>query len=104
MRYVPKKDFHCVDRDGRQRFYKAKYRRADGTVGYVRDEVTNLYRNHLSMFIQVEDRIDAPVIEQATAAPGELRSLPVECETCGNDFKTAAALGSHRRVHSTEEE
>lgn len=100
MRYVPKKDFHCVDRQGRKRFYRAKHRQEDGSLGYVRDQVTGLYRNHLAMFVQVEDR--APV-EQATAAPGELRNLPHECEDCGNDFKTAAALGSHRRVHDEEE-
>jgi hypothetical protein len=55
------------------------------------------------MFVQVEDRVEAPTIEQATAAPGELRSLPHECEGCGRDFKSAAALGSHRRVHDEEE-
>jgi len=101
MRYIPKRDFHCVDRDGRKRFYRAKHRREDGTHGYIRDEVTNLYRNHISMLVKVED---PPTIEHATAGPGELRSLPTnECEDCGRDFKTPAALGSHRRVHDEEE-
>jgi hypothetical protein len=100
VRYVPKKDFYCVDRKGRKRFYKASHRRSDGTAGYVRDEVTDLYRNHLGMFLKVDD---VPVVEQATAAPGERRALGHVCESCGDDFKTAAALGSHRRVHDEEE-
>ena len=101
-RYVVNADVHLVDREGRRRFFQRSRRRGDGTFGYAPEEITGLSRDQLRRFRKVE--ISGDVVEQATAAPGELRSLPVhECETCGNDFKSAAALGSHRRVHDEEE-
>lgn len=56
------------------------------------------------------------VVEQATSAPGERRSVPTHpraqdaaedahvCEECGYEAKSAAALGAHRRRHKTKED
>jgi len=44
------------------------------------------------------ERLFAPV-EQATAAPGELRSLSFECDVCGKVTASRAGLASHRRTH-----
>lgn len=38
-------------------------------------------------------------VEQATAAPGEVRETAHVCEDCGYTSKTRAGLGAHRRTH-----
>jgi hypothetical protein len=99
-RYVVNADVHLVDREGRRRFFQRSRRRNDGTFGYAPEEITGLSRDQLRRFRRVEI---SGMVEQATAAPGELRTLSHECEGCGRGFKSAAALGSHRRVHDEEE-
>lgn len=46
-------------------------------------------------------QVHYPVVEQATAAPGELRDVPVEaehrCDRCGTTAKSAAGLAAHKR-------
>lgn len=73
QRFVAKKDVHMVDRQGRRRFYKRNHMRRDGTVGYLPEEITGLSRDQLKMF--VENTVEGEGVEQATAAPGEKRSV-----------------------------
>ena len=73
QRFVVKRDVHLVDRQGRRRFYKRNHLRRDGTVGYLPEEITGLSRDQLKFF--VENRVDGDGVEQATAAPGEKRSV-----------------------------
>lgn len=41
-----------------------------------------------------------PVVETATAAPGEKRRLPQhECPVCGRKARSRAGLVAHMRVH-----
>ena len=44
------------------------------------------------------DRLFSPV-EQATAAPGEIRTTTHTCEVCGKTAASRAGLGAHMRVH-----
>lgn len=39
------------------------------------------------------------LVEQATAAPGELRTTTHVCEVCGKTTASRAGLGAHMRVH-----
>jgi hypothetical protein len=72
-RYVAKRDQFLVDRQGKKRFFKRNNIRRDGTVGYTPDELKGLSRDQLRMF--VETTVDGEGVEQATAAPGEKRSV-----------------------------
>lgn len=103
-RFIPKSDFIVADKQGRRRMFKARHRRNDGSPGYLAEEIKGLYRDHLKMFREVD--ITGEGVEQATAAPGEKRMITHpehECGDCGESFKTAAALGSHSRVHNGED-
>lgn len=74
VRYVANSDFVVADKKGRRRLFKRNHRRQDGTIGYLPEEITGLYRDHLRMF--KETTVDGEDVEQATAAPGEKRSVP----------------------------
>lgn len=42
-------------------------------------------------------------VEQATAAPGEVRETTHVCEVCGYTARTRAGLGAHARTHREDE-
>lgn len=44
------------------------------------------------------ERFFTPV-EQATAAPGEVRTTTHVCDVCGKVTASRAGLGAHKRVH-----
>ena len=73
QRYVAKRDVFLVDRQGRKRFFKRNRQRPDGTVGYAPDEIVGLSRDQLKMF--TASTVEGEGVEQATAAPGEKRSV-----------------------------
>lgn len=75
IRYVPRSSFVLVDKKGRQRQFNPNRRRSDGTLGYTKDEVDGLYKEQLRSFKTVGVDVEDEVVEQATAAPGEKRSL-----------------------------
>jgi hypothetical protein len=77
-RFIVKRDVYVVDRTGRQRFYRRNHVREDGTVGYTPEEIKGLSRDHLRMF--TENSVDGEGVEQATAAPGEKRSVSTSRE------------------------
>lgn len=95
-RYMPKDSFTL----GRGRTYSTNRRNADGTTGYFEEEVKDLSKRHLAAFRVID--VDGDGIEQATAAPGERRTLPShECSEEGCDFtsRTAAGIAAHERSH-----
>lgn len=48
------------------------------------------------------DRLFVPV-EQATAAPGEVRTTVHVCDVCGKETASRAGLGAHMRVHKDDD-
>lgn len=81
VRYIPKQKagVFLVDRSGRKRFFQGQRRLPDGTLGYTTEELKGLSRDNLRMFRKVDvsgtDVTDDGVVEQATAAPGEKRTV-----------------------------
>lgn len=73
-RYIPNAPFSAMDKKGRRRLYVADFRRQDGTIGYTEPEVADLYAAQLKSFRIIEVGLPG-VVEQATAAPGEKRSV-----------------------------
>jgi hypothetical protein len=95
-RYIPKDSFTL----GRGRTYSTNRRNADGTVGYFEEEVGHLPKQHLAAFRVVD--VEGEGVEQATAAPGEKRTVPShECseEDCDFSSRTAAGIAAHERSH-----
>lgn len=95
-RYIPKDSFTL----GRGRTYSTNRRNDDGTIGYFEEEIKDLPKNHLSAFRVVD--VEGDGIEEATAAPGERRTLSGHvCSEDGCEFssRTAAGIAAHERSH-----
>ena len=96
-RYIPNDSFTL----GRGHVYSTNRMNPDGTVGYFEDEVKGLQKQHLAIFRVVD--VEGDGVEEATASPGERRTLPIhECSEDGCDFssRTGAGISAHERSHS----
>lgn len=73
-RYIPRSSFTMPDKKGRKRTFVKDRIGRDGTVGYSEEEVANLTKTQLKSF-DVQEVEGETVVERATAAPGEKRSV-----------------------------
>lgn len=96
-RYIPLDSFSL----GRGKVFVPGYQQIDGTQGYTEDQVSALSKKQLRHFFQEVDISGGSVVEQATAAPGEKRTLSHECSEGDCDFTstTAAGIAAHERSH-----
>lgn len=72
----------------------------DGTAGYTRAQLEGrLTADQIRKnFHEVE--VTGSIVEEATAAPGELRTITLhECDECEFEAKSAAGLAAHQRSH-----
>ena len=78
-RYVPRSPFAVRDKRGVRLVFNPDRRGPDGSLGYTEDELAHLYKEHRKGFAVQEvfgsDIVEDDEVEQATAAPGEKRSV-----------------------------
>lgn len=78
-RYVPNDPFVAWDKKGRRRTFVPNRQYKDGTTGYAKDELKDLYPDQLASFRVVEVAgkgvIDASEVEEATSEPGKKRTV-----------------------------
>ena len=72
-RYVPRSPFVVRDKGGLMRVFNPDRKRPDGTLGYTEEEIKSLPARFRKEFDVQE--VSGSKVEQATAAPGEMRSV-----------------------------
>lgn len=87
---------------GRGRVFVTNYKQKDGTLGYTENEVGGLTKQQIRDHFDVVDVSGEKVVEQATAAPGELRAVSRTCDDCGFEAASNAGLAAHKRSHESE--
>lgn len=102
-RYVPNRAFVTVDKRGTLRRFNPDYKQRDGTLGYTEEQIVGL--ENVASFRVIT--VDTGEVEQATAAPGEKRTLSGsrghQCDQCEFAAKTKAGLTAHMRVHEEDD-
>ena len=95
-RYIAKSSFSL----GRGRVFVTGFQQQDNTQGYTEEQVVSLTAQQLRDHFDVVNLSGDSVVEEATAAPGELREVSRVCGECGFSAASNAGLAAHKRSHS----
>lgn len=93
-RYMPRSSVSF----GRGRVFV--HSRKGDKIGYSEKEVAGLTKQQIRDHFDVIDVSGDKVgVEEATAAPGEKRSVSRVCDECGFEAASMAGLAAHQRSH-----
>ncbi len=83
---------------GRGKVFVANHKQNDGTFGYTAEDLSRLTKAQIADHFHAIE-VAGVGVEEATAAPGEKRSISRVCDDCGFEAKSMAGLAVHRRSH-----